>query len=323
MTTPVPPEIADQAVKWLVELQAGTASESMRDAWERWRREDPEHERAWKQIESVNLRLKDLPGSLSVALLATPGKGRRRSLKLLVLLASGGAAGWVAKDASLVREWRADHRTGVGERRTVELADGSNVVLNTDSAFDVEFDGVQRTIRLIRGEIMVTTAVDSAPSPRPFLVKTAQGSLRAIGTRFGVRLEGAGTNISVFEGAVELRPAERPEPPLVIPAGYSAMLVRDGYRNLGPLDDGADAWTSGMIVATNMRLDAFLAELSRYRPGRLSWAPETGSLRVSGTYPLGDTDRILAALERTLPVRTQSFTRYWVTVLPRRTAADS
>ena len=34
-------------------------------------------------------------------------------------------------------------------------------------------------------------------------------------------------------------------------------------------------------------------------------------------FPLADTDRVLAALQQSLPVEVHSLTRYWVTVGPR------
>lgn len=315
---PVAPEVADQAVKWLVDLQEGPGSASVREAWEQWRREDPEHERAWQHIEAVNERLKVAPGSLARRVLGGPSKaGRRRAVKLLVLVAAGGSAGWAATDPRLLRTWTADYRTRVGERRAVRLEDGTRIVLNTDSAMNVRYGDASRLVGLVRGEILVTTAADALAVPRPFLVETAQGRLRALGTRFSVRMDEGHTTVAVFEGAVELKPRDRSDHPVVIPAGQQAVLVRDGCRDIGPLADGADAWESGMIVASGIPLAKFLAELSRYRSGRLSCAPEITGLPVSGTYPLGDSDKVLAALERALPVKVQRFTRYWVSVVAR------
>lgn len=313
----VSPEIADQAVRWLIELQAGAPTDALREAWQRWRREDPEHERAWRHIESVNERLKGVPGPLSAALLRQGHRsGRRRAVKLLLLVAAGGAAGWTAKDSGLVRGWTSDYATRVGERRAVTLPDGSRVTLNTDSAIDLEFDREQRRVRLLGGEILVQTAADPVTPTRPFLVHTKHGRLRALGTRFNVRVHDGGSDLAVFEGAVELRPADRPDPPLVVHAGRQAVLERAGWRDLGPLRESAGAWSEGMLVASDMPLGEFLGELSRYRAGRLSCAPEVAHLRVSGTYPLGDTERILGALQRALPVRVRYFTRYWVSVQP-------
>ncbi|MCB7479630.1 hypothetical protein LG345_15375, partial [Lactiplantibacillus plantarum] len=64
----------------------------------------------------------------------------------------------------------------------------------------------------------------------------------------------------------------------------------------------------------NMRLDDFIAELGRHRSGRIACDPSVAALRISGSYPLGDSDRILAAVERALPVRVERYTRYWVTL---------
>lgn len=317
----VSPEVAEQAVRWLVDLRGGSPSEQTRQAWERWLREDPEHERAWQHIEAVNARLQAAPGALARMVVGAPARaGRRRAMKLLLAVAAGGTAAWTAQDAQLVREWMADHRTRAGERRTIALADGSVVVLNGDSALDVRFDGRERMLRLVRGEILVTTAADSAPQPRPFSVETVHGRVRALGTRFQVRLEDASTTIGVFEGAVELRPAERPEAVLVVPAGHQSSFTRDGHGRLEQMEEGADAWVDGMLVARDMPLERFLAALSRHRPGRIRCAPEVAQLRVSGTYPLADTDRVLAALQRALPVQVKTFTRYWISVGPRTPA---
>ncbi|HGY5781881.1 TPA: iron dicitrate transport regulator FecR, partial [Serratia marcescens] len=48
----------------------------------------------------------------------------------------------------------------------------------------------------------------------------------------------------------------------------------------------------------------------------LSCDPAVAGLRVSGSFPLSDTDRALALLRQTLPVRLQSFTRYWLQIVP-------
>ncbi|MNW08331.1 fec operon regulator FecR [compost metagenome] len=59
-----------------------------------------------------------------------------------------------------------------------------------------------------------------------------------------------------------------------------------------------------------------LAELARYRHGRLDCDPAIAGLRVSGSFPLREPDRALLLLSQTLPIRLQSFTRYWLNVVP-------
>lgn len=72
-----------------------------------------------------------------------------------------------------------------------------------------------------------------------------------------------------------------------------------------------------MLYAEEMRLADVLSEIGRYRSGVLRCDPAVADLRVSGAFQLEDTDRVLAVLAQTLPVRLDARTRYWVTVTAR------
>ena len=74
-------------------------------------------------------------------------------------------------------------------------------------------------------------------------------------------------------------------------------------------------------MAQNQPLGDFLRELSRYRAGLLRWEPALEQLRVTGSFQLGNTDRILTLLAATLPLQVQTRTRYWVTLVPRNRQA--
>jgi transmembrane sensor len=63
-----------------------------------------------------------------------------------------------------------------------------------------------------------------------------------------------------------------------------------------------------------MPLGEWVAELGRYRRGVLRCDPAVAGLRVSGAFPLDDTDRALQLLADTFPVRHVWRTRYWVSV---------
>lgn len=84
-----------------------------------------------------------------------------------------------------------------------------------------------------------------------------------------------------------------------------------------PVDASAAAWVDGLLVAQNMQLGALAAELARYRHGWLRCAEAVADLRISGVFPVDDLGRVIAALERTLPVRARSYTPLWVTLGPR------
>lgn len=307
----VPPQVAEQAVRWLVELQGGADDERLRQALECWRQAAPEHEQAWRHIEAVNQRLADRhatgPGRHQcTAFAATParaedpaaGPGRRRRA-------------WGLRESGSLQRWSADYATGVGERRRLALADGSRLELNSDTAVDVRFDAGERRLLLLRGEIQLSTGHD----PRPLHVYSAEGRLRPVGTRFDVRQFAGRTRVAVHEGAVQVE--NHAGQGLLLPSGRQLDFDRERLGAPQPLPVGSGAWTDGMLVAAGMRLDEFLAEVARYRPGRLGCDPRIGGLRISGSYPLDDSERILATLPAVLPVEVRRVTRYWVGVHPR------
>jgi transmembrane sensor len=316
----VEPEVARRAVHWWVEMNSGEPRDSHRRAFERWLAAHPDHAAAWRHIESVSGRIHGVAehaGAARAALAQQPPRKRRSTLKALALLMFAGTGAWVAEERTPWRAWTADYRTAVGERRTVTLADATVLTLDTNSAVDVRFTATERRVRLVRGALMATTG-HLAMEARRFFVDTAQGSLEALGTRFAVRQDDADTRLDVFEGAVRIEPADAPGNALVLHAGERARFDRREVSSREPLVADTAAWTDGLIVATSMRLADFLAELSRYRPGVLRCDPAIADLRLSGTYPLDNTDRVLDALERALPIRVAYATRYWATVHPTR-----
>ncbi len=321
--------IAQQAVEWWVSLRSGNVTDTLRAACVRWREAHPEHERAWRHIEKADERMRHVSGTLGAALAqaalqAPRSRGRRMAVKAIAGALFMGTGAWVASDPLAVQWLRADARTGVGERRTLRLADGTTLVLNTRSAVRLSMQGNVRRIALIAGEIMVTTGKDAGHvPPRPLIVVTAQATLQPMGTRFVVRQAAQGSDgesVQVFEGAVRVTPnatGRDADGARIVHAGEQTQFTSRDVAPVTPLAEGDGAWADGMFVAVDMRLDAFLAELSRYRRGYVRCDPGVAALRVSGTYPLGDTDAILAVLPHALPVSVASVTRYWVTIGPR------
>jgi transmembrane sensor len=318
----IDPAVLDQAAHWFVRLASGQASVGDRDALTLWRAANPEHERAWQRLQGMEQTLRGgasaMPAPLARAALGgAVDQSRRRALKTLALAGAVGSAALWTRQQGLWQHWSADYRSGVGEQRALVLADGTQVLLNTDSAIDVRFDDTQRRLILRSGELRVITAHD--PRNRSFIVATGDGTLRPLGTRFTVRrLDGERqTRLGVSEGAVEVRPHDAAAAPLLVQAGQQTVFSAAGALPPQPLDEAAVSWTDGTLSAERMRLGDFLAELGRYRPGRLHCDPAVAGLRLTGSYPLKDTDRILAAVQQTLPVKVSSFTRYWVNVGPR------
>ncbi|ALL67813.1 FecR family protein [Paraburkholderia caribensis MBA4] len=319
----IAPNVARRAVEWWLDLQSGDITDSQRRAFECWRAEHADHDRAWRHIQSVSQRLQMLnespAASAARAALTRPrSPARRAGVKALVLLFFGGGTAWLARDQIAWRGWSADLHTGTGEQRNVTLADGTRLMLDTASAVDVRFSDTERRIVLLRGEVMVVTGHDDGPAPRPFVAQTAQGVSIPLGTRFSLRQEPSMTRLDVFEGAVKVEPARAPGVSKLAHAGERMRFTATHIMSIEPANADTAAWTQGMLVASNMRLGDFVSELGRYRDGYLRCDPSIADFRLSGTFPLSDTDRVLDTLVTTLPVEVEYVTRYWVTVKPAR-----
>ncbi len=314
---PVSSRIVREAAVWLFRLSQPDVSGVERAAWARWRARSAEHQRAWQLAESLGRQFDDVPSGIGMSVLERGRRGvsRRAALKALSWVLMAGSAGWLTSELPW-NVWRSDLRTATGEQRNVTLPDGTRVTLNTASAINVAFDPQQRLVRLVAGEVLISTAPDPSTSARPFWVQTAQGSLRALGTRFDVRVDEARTSVAVLEGAVQVMPAGLSRTRLIVPAGQRTAFTASAIAGLLPASDKSALWSQGILFADHMRLADFLAELGRYRQGVIHCDPLVADLRVSGSFQLDNTDRVLALLADTFPLRITTTTRYWVSVDP-------
>ncbi|WP_168220430.1 FecR family protein [Azospirillum thermophilum] len=320
-----PDALAEEAARRLVRLHSDAVTDAERRDTEAWLAARPENRKAFDSLRAVWSALDLLPGSgAAAAAVPLPGHrfpGRRLSGRLAppALLAAGLALAALFGPATLDR-LRSDHSTVAGERRTVTLADGSQVQLNTDSAIAVDFSGRNRRVTLRRGEAFFTVTPDRS---RPFEVVAMGAVTRVVGTRFAVRRMDEVTRVAVEEGTVEVRcPAgiATPEDGLRLTAGEAARYRSDACptREAGVNVARATAWRDGRVVFDDRSLREVVDELNRYRPGPiLLLAPDLAQRRVTGVFDIGDPDRALSAIEQVLPVRVRRVAGYLAIVTGR------
>ena len=204
---PVSSRVLDAAIAWQLSLDSGDGSAVEQEEFSKWLASDEEHARAWRQLGMLDQRFSVASGPARAALLQSRHGIRQRVRKLGRGLASivlvCGLALFAGERYVPIHYWLADQRTATGEQRTLKLADGTRINLNTHSAIDVRFDETRRLIVLQAGEILVETGHDDS---RPFYVQTRDGSLRALGTRFIVKREDDATRLSVLQSAVAAQP---------------------------------------------------------------------------------------------------------------------
>lgn len=319
MNVAIDPRAARAAAQWLVRLHGGALTSDEQQAFQAWRASDPAHEAAWQRAELVCSTLASVPPSLRQTADAAPHSPQRRAVLYgLAGLIAAGPALWLASQSAPWQAWRAGSRTARGEIRHMTLPDGTQLVLNTDTAIDVRFDGAARLVLLHAGEIHVATAHDSSMPARPFLVRSSNGAVRALGTHFSVRHLGAllapRTQVSVSEGAVEIQPREARDALRRIDAGRQGSFDDSAVSALTPLSPHADAWLRGVLIAERMPLGEVLEQVARYRYGVLRCDPALAAMPVDGIFQLNDPDNILLLLQRSLPIRLARRTRYWISV---------
>ena len=182
--------------------------------------------------------------------------------------------------------------------------------LNTRSGLDITRVGQPLQLNLREGEVMIDS-LGSAPSFQ-LQLRCAWGRCDAAQARFSVREHEGYSQVSVAQGALLLHAAGQG---YQARAGETLRLSQSGIAAaslaLDPL-----AWSQGMLVADNLSLGRFIAELGRYRSGVLGCDPSIANLRLSGVFQLAEPDTLLADLPRILPVRLVSRTRWWLRVVP-------
>lgn len=316
--TPIDRRIAREAANWFVRLQNSSAGAAEHAAGAEWRARHADHERAWQLAERFSGRAQQLAGDAGRAALERPHSlERRQVLKTLALLIVAAPLGFAAHRSLPWREWQADERTATGEQRTLRLPDGGQIRLNTGSAVDIAYDDNVRRVRLIAGEMLFEVPHEQAR--RPFIVDTTEAEITLLGSRLLVRQYPQSTYLAALEGAVQIRPRlSRGDDGLMrLATGQQTRVNSLAAEPAMALAQNRLDWLSNVLRAEKMRLDDFITELDRYRPGLLRCDPAVAGLLISGTFQLRDTDQILRALSQTLPVDIHYRTSYWVTITAR------
>ncbi|MFK4772267.1 FecR family protein [Rhizobium sp. ZW T2_16] len=299
-------EPAEQAQAWFVTL-LGETTAAQRVEFTQWLNADPAHmdayrdvEASWQAMEGPGHRLAEREADeLSVYLKAMDRnkRGRKTASKvgLLVLLGAVVLAGglWLERPG-LIDDLRADYATSRGERRTVTLDDGSTVLLDADSALSLELSPNRRRVHLLRGGAYF----DVTPSSVPFVVDAADGSVSVLGTGFDVRLVDDGGSVTLAHGRVAVRAGGQPSETILEP-GEQVRFGPNGVADVQTVAiEDALAWRGGRYAFYRARLADVVAEIERYRMGRiLVVGSDLADARVTGSFALNDTDAALQSLQ--------------------------
>ena len=230
----------------------------------------------------------------------------------------------------LISPQQSSYITGIGERASYTLEDGSIVTLNTNSEVRVDFSGERRVMRLLRGEANFEVAKNKA---RPFVVYAGQGMVLAVGTVFNVQYIEGHVDVTVSEGIVkvlthsaplddELSGASSPVSSSVdnerviggpnevmLIAGEAAIYKGDIISKESLKKRSIDrrlAWQSGALIFEGATLEEATKEISRYTDRQLVIVDVAlREVRVGGRFKTDDIDELFDALAKSLNIKAE------------------
>ena len=331
-TPGMPPHEA--AAYWAVRHDRGELTAQEQAEFARWLA-DPASEEAFERACDV-FRVFDasqapdsrLSAIRKEALQATP----QRHYRLVALAASLVVAGLVGVLALKISGWFPSHSapvtaqtpaaaapieavaytTGIGERRTVRLPDGSAVTLNTASRIETRFSAERRSIRLVRGQALFDVAHD--PS-RPFAVDAGDWRVTALGTVFEVRLDTSLTRIVLAQGRVLVEspdslpsdPSSSARKPVQLQPGQEFTAGPGMAQRIARVEVEHELrWLEGYVEFDDEPLERAVAEINRYTDKLIVLdGGEVGALRVSGVFRTGDSQRFVDTVREVLPIDVQ------------------
>jgi len=307
--------IESQAAQWLVKLDRDKSS-ATRKQHEAWLAQDTRHRvahvrlaLAWQRADVLMRRLRPLDSRVDPNLLhRKPWIGSQWTGLRRPLAVCGGVLVVLVAVSALILGGSPTqaYSTGIGGLEHVVLEDGSTVELNTSTRILVRFTKSRRQVMLDHGEALFNVAHDSK---RPFDVRTDDIGVRAVGTRFAVRLrEHDVVEAMVKEGRVMFLqerslfglPRHAGVKPSILAAGSRA--VAEGQKvsitNPGVAEiERRLMWTEHKMFLKGESLAETVKEMNRYSLRQLAISDSRiEGMRLGGVFSNSDPDGFADAL---------------------------
>ena len=286
----------EEAAAWFARLNRRSVPLQSLEDFRAWRQK-PANRAAYQAVESAWRGadvLADDPeiGAALTAALARPARARPAMwvwpAGLVTAGVAVGASFWVLTFGA-----GSTYSTRVGEQRLVRLGDGTAMRLDTDTRVSVSLRGGERRVELAHGQAFFDVAHDAA---RPFIVDAGSMRVRAVGTRFDVRRDGAVAKVTLVEGIVQVSDSGPSPRAWTLGPGEQVRLGRAPARVTADVA-AATSWTSGRVIFRGLPLGQAIDEVNRYSPHKIRLAAQAvADVPVSGSFETGDVDAFVSAV---------------------------
>ncbi len=338
-------QIYEEASAWFVECRAGDLDEAGRRDFDTWLRKSPEHVSAYLEVAAIwnegptldpsrkwdaesliahagkdpdnvvalgrtsavpepEASVPPMQGIANAELQRTPLHRRFFAVAASVaaLIAIAGTWAWLAYSSP-------EYATAIGEQRSIELADGSTVSMNSKSRIRTRYSKGERAVDLLEGQALFHVAKDKS---RPFLVSADGTRVRAVGTQFDVYEKHEGTTVTVLEGQVavlapsastagsaEVQRADAAPPATILVSAGEQLTVTPklAQKSDHPNVAAATAWTQRQIIFESATLSEVAEEFNRYNERQLVVEdPALNDFHISGVFSSTDPDSLIRFL---------------------------
>lgn len=322
----------DAAAAWLARRDSGfNAAQAAEFA--QWREADPRHAAALQRAEAAQRLLARLPEAPGAgAMLAEVDALSCARPRIVPFSTVWKTAAVLAAAACIVAVFflatpaldraNATYTTAAGHHRTVELPDGSTLVLNASTTVEVAFAPAERRVRLEHGEAHFYVAKDTA---RPFLVSAGTVTVRAVGTAFNVRRQVAAVEVLVTEGKVRVSRADASAAaaeaePIFLVAGERAFIESVPAAALAahePAPAGAAAERSAprapRLMFNNTPLADVVDRFNHYNRVQMEIAdPELAHRSVGGNFDADNAESFINLLSSAGDIRVERLSPHQV-----------
>lgn len=295
-----------KAEQWFARMLDPDCTAADRASFERWRAASPAHVAAYRRVEKLwsasDEAVKSDSDLLAMADRALSATRTHRRWQVPVA-----AAAVVLIALLVIPTWLSRHdlprgtgyRTAIGQQRMIPLADGSSMLLDTDSDVRVRYNKHSRRVDLLHGRAQFTVHPNAA---RPFIVHAGTGTVTDVGTTFQVSMVGDDVNIILIEGELDIATQVDGT------ARHANMTSRqrldinsDGV--ISPIRPAnliaAKGWTIGKLFVHDWPLPKLLKAINRYNTTRIVIGdPALDKLHISGVFHVRKPKTLLLALEQ-------------------------
>lgn len=306
-----------QAAKWAAYMHADEITTEGREEFSQWYAQCEQNRQAYQQIEKswdaldyatisdpeLDAEFETLVQKRGAPLTKIFSRKVAGAIAASLIIAIGA---WTVVLQGFGQGENQHYATGIGEIKTITLADGSEITLAGATTLVTHFSELRREAELVNGQAYF----DIMPDPqRQFMIRTDNTEVRVLGTEFDIQKTADDVRVSVTEGVVEIVDIQDrvdqgagAVSSMKLVVGEQIYVSADGEHSAVTSFEPASllAWREGRFEYSNAPLSRVIDEVNRYRRLKITLAdPALANMPVTIAFSADQTENLFEGLELT------------------------